>query len=57
MFEWSPEQIGQVGDRPVELLELLTGHGLRFRLLEDDLNPIETNRLLELPYGNVVAER
>jgi FkbM family methyltransferase len=57
MFEWSPEQLGQVGDTPAALLELLAGHGLRFRLLEDDLNPIDPARLLELPYGNVVAGR
>jgi FkbM family methyltransferase len=57
MFEWAPEQLGQVGDAPEALIDLLAGHHLRFRLLEEDLAPIDRSRLLELPYGNVVARR
>ena len=57
LFEWSPAQIQQVGRSPSELLDLLGGHGLRFRLLEDNLAPIDRSRLLDLPYGNVVAGR
>ncbi len=41
MFEWSPEQIRQVGDDPAALLELLGRRGLRLRVLEDDLAPID----------------
>jgi FkbM family methyltransferase len=55
VFEWSPEQLRQVGDDPRDLVDLLSHHGLRFRLLEEDLAPIDRARLLELPYGNVVA--
>jgi FkbM family methyltransferase len=57
MFEWSPAQLLQLGDTPEALLDLLSGHGLQFRLLEADLAPIERGRLLELDYGNVVARR
>ncbi|HEY5024019.1 MAG TPA: FkbM family methyltransferase [Acidimicrobiales bacterium] len=57
MFEWAPELIEGVGDKAEALLDLLEGHGLRFRLLEDDLSPIERAKLLDLPYGNVVATR
>jgi FkbM family methyltransferase len=57
MFEWAPAQIDAVGDKPAALVDLLEGHGFRFRLLEDDLSPIERSKLLELPYGNVVASR
>ncbi len=52
-----PHRSEAVGDKAEALLDLLTGHGLRFRLLEDDLAPIERSRLLDLPYGNVVATR
>jgi FkbM family methyltransferase len=57
MFEWAPAQIESVGDTTEELLALLEGHGLRFRLVEDDLAPIEHAALLDLDYGNVVATR
>jgi FkbM family methyltransferase len=57
MFEWSPGQITDVGDDPATLLDLLLGHGFRFRLLEDGLAAIDRTALLALPYGNVVAAR
>jgi FkbM family methyltransferase len=57
MFEWAPALIEGVGDKAEALVDLLEGHGLRFRLLEDDLSPIERATLLDLPYGNVVATR
>jgi FkbM family methyltransferase len=57
MFEWSPEQLVQVGDRPEALVDLLSGQGFRLRLLEEDLAAIDRTRLLELPYANVVASR
>ncbi|HTT87420.1 MAG TPA: FkbM family methyltransferase [Acidimicrobiales bacterium] len=57
MFEWAPAQIESVGDTTEGLLALLEGHGLRFRLVEDDLAPIERAALLDLAYGNVVATR
>jgi Methyltransferase FkbM domain len=57
MFEWSPAQISDVGDEPAALVDLLVGHGFAFRLLEDDLRPIDRAGLLDLRYGNVVASR
>ncbi len=57
MFEWAPALIEAVGDKAEGLVDLLEGHGLRFRLLEDGLSPIERAKLLDLPYGNVVAGR
>ena len=57
MFEWSPSQITDVGDDAGALLDLLERHGLRFRLLENDLQPIDRLGLLRLDYGNVVATR
>jgi FkbM family methyltransferase len=57
MFEWAPELMEGVGDKAEALVDLLEGHGLRFRLLEDDLATIERARLLDLAYGNVVATR
>jgi FkbM family methyltransferase len=57
MFEWAPAQIESVGDTTGELLDLLEGHGLGFRLVEDDLAPIGRAALLDLEYGNVVATR
>ena len=57
IFEWSPGQIVDVGDDPSALLHLLTSQGFRFRLMEDDLSPIDTAGLIDLPYGNVVATR
>jgi FkbM family methyltransferase len=57
MFEWSPAQIEDVGDRPGALIDLLTGYGFGFRLLEKDLEAIDGAALLKLPYGNIVASR
>jgi FkbM family methyltransferase len=57
MFEWAPALMEGVGDKADALVELLEGHGLGFRLLEDDLRPVERAKLLDLPYGNVVATR
>ena len=57
MFEWSPEQLTQMGDRPSDLLDALREHGFSFRLLEADLAPVDPDELLQLPYGNVVAAR
>jgi FkbM family methyltransferase len=57
IFEWSPAQLEALGDPPVALLDLLSGHGFMYRLIEEDLAPVETARLLEVPYGNVVATR
>jgi FkbM family methyltransferase len=57
MFEWAPALMEGVGDKAEALVDLLEGHRLHFRLLEDDLSPIERAKLLELPYGNVVATR
>jgi len=57
MFEWAPALMEAVGDKAEALLDLLEGHGLRMRLLEDDLLPIERAKLLDLAYGNVVAAR
>jgi FkbM family methyltransferase len=57
IFEWSPAQLEALGDRPVALLDLLSSHGFQYRLIEEDLATIESARLLELPYGNVVATR
>ncbi len=57
MFEWAPALMEGVGDKAEALVDLLEGHGLHFRLLEDDLASIERARLLDLPYGNVVATR
>ncbi len=57
MFEWSPAQITDVGDNPGRLLDRLTSHGFRFRLLEAGLSTIDRAGLLGLPYGNVVAAR
>jgi FkbM family methyltransferase len=57
MFEWAPALMEGVGDKAEALIDLLEGHGLRFRLLEDDLASVERHQLLDLPYGNVVATR
>jgi len=57
MFEWSPAQVIAVGDDPGALLDLLLESGFAFRLLEEDLRRVDRTRLLELPYGNVVATR
>ncbi len=57
MFEWAPALMQGVGDKAEALVDLLEGHGFRFRLLEDDLAAMERAKLLDLPYGNVVATR
>jgi FkbM family methyltransferase len=57
LFEWSPAQIEDVGDEPAALVALLTAHGFTFRLLEDDLRPIDGAALVALAYGNIVARR
>jgi FkbM family methyltransferase len=57
MFEWSPEQLHQVGDTPEALVDFLVGQDFKFRLLEEDLASVDGRRLLGLDYGNVVAER
>lgn len=57
MFEWAPELMEAVGDKAGALLDLLEGHGLHLRLLEDGCSSIERAKLLDLPYGNVVATR
>lgn len=57
MLEWSPGQLQMVGSSPAELVELLGGLGFRFRLVEDNLAPVDAARLLSVPYGNVVASR
>jgi FkbM family methyltransferase len=57
VFEWSPAQLAALGDRPASLLDLLSGHGFRYRLIEEGVAPIEPADLLGLPYGNIVATR
>jgi FkbM family methyltransferase len=57
LFEWSPAQIEDVGDDPGTLIDLLTGQGFGFRLLETGLGAIDRAGLLDLGYGNVVATR
>jgi FkbM family methyltransferase len=57
MFEWAPALMEAVGDKAEAVVDLLEGHGMRFRLIEDGLSPIERSALLDLPYGNVVAAR
>jgi FkbM family methyltransferase len=57
MFEWAPAQIEAVGDDPGSLVDLLTGHGFTFRLIESGLRTIDRAALVDLPYGNVVATR
>ncbi len=57
LLEWSPGQLQMVGDSPGELVELLQGFGFGFRLVEDNLAPVDAARLLSVPYGNVVASR
>lgn len=57
MVEWAPEQIRRMGDDPGEVVALLTGHRFGLKLMEKGLAPIAAAELLDLPYGNVVAER
>ena len=57
VFEWSPSQIEDVGDDPGALLDLLGSQGFSFRLIEGGLSTIDRARLIDLPYGNVVATR
>lgn len=56
MFEWARAQIESVGDTPADLAKLLDSYGFRLRLLETG-DVIDTEGLLALPYGNVVASR
>ena len=56
MFEWARAQIESVGDTPRQLTDLMSSYGFKFRLLETG-DQIDTEALLELPYGNVVASR
>lgn len=57
LFEWSPEQLKQMGNRPEELVDVLSGYGFRFRLIERELAQVSRSDLIDLPYGNVVATR
>jgi hypothetical protein len=57
MFEWSPAQVEAVGDTGSALVDILSGHGFEFRLIEEELAPIDRPGLLQLAYGNVVASR
>ncbi|HWE55626.1 MAG TPA: FkbM family methyltransferase [Acidimicrobiales bacterium] len=56
MFEWARAQIESVGDTPAALAELVDSFGFKLKLLETG-EPIDTEQLLALPYGNVVAAR
>lgn len=56
MFEWARAQIESVGDTPADLARLVDSYGFKLRLLETG-ETIDTSRLLDLPYGNVVASR
>jgi FkbM family methyltransferase len=57
MFEWSPGQLRMVGDDPEALLDLLEGHGLRFRLVEAGMKSVDRDGLLGIHHANVVAAR
>ena len=56
MFEWARAQIESVGDTPRALADLVDSYGFKLKLLETG-ETIDTERLLDLPYGNVVAAR
>ncbi|HET6966351.1 MAG TPA: FkbM family methyltransferase [Acidimicrobiales bacterium] len=56
MFEWARAQIESVGDTPAELAQAFDSYGFKLKLLETG-ETVDTARLLELPYGNVVASR
>jgi hypothetical protein len=56
MFEWGIKLIESVGDRPERLVSLLDGYGFKLKLLETG-EPVESESLLSLQYGNVVAHR
>lgn len=56
MFEWARAPIEAVGDTPAALAELVDSYGFKLKLLETG-ETVDTARLLELPYGNVVASR
>jgi FkbM family methyltransferase len=56
MFEWARAQIESVGDTPADLAGLMDELGYKLRLLETG-ETIDTEGLLALPYGNVVASR
>ena len=57
MFEWSPDLLDKMGDSGPALVDLLSGHGFGFRQIDGDLVDIDRHRLLDLPYGNIVARR
>jgi FkbM family methyltransferase len=57
VFEWSPGQMVSVGDTPAALLDLLGDHGFSYQLIGDHVTPLDRARLLDLPYGNIVAAR
>ena len=44
MFEWAPALMEAVGDKAEALLDLIEGHGLRMRLLEDDAHAHRTRQ-------------
>ncbi len=56
MFEWARAQIESVGDTPAALAEMIDSYGFKLTLLETG-ETVDTERLLDLPYGNVVASR
>ena len=56
MFEWARAQIESVGDTPAALAELIDSYGFKLELLETG-QTVDTEGLLALPYGNVVASR
>lgn len=56
MFEWARAQIESVGDTPSALADLVDSYAFKLTLLETG-ETTDTERLLELPYGNVVARR
>lgn len=56
MFEWARAQIESVGDTPSALADLVDSYGFKLTLLETG-ETVDSQRLLSLPYGNVVASR
>lgn len=56
MFEWGLSLIEAVGDDPKTLAAAVDGYGFKMRLLETG-EPVTAEKLLKLPYGNVLAVR
>jgi FkbM family methyltransferase len=56
MFEWGRSLIESVGDKPEQLTSVVDSFGFKLRLLETG-EPITSDDLLGLPYGNVLAHR